>query len=56
MKLFQAGAIVALVVSTLTASPCFAQISPTLADAVTDGRTANTWLRDGDNLFVQYSV
>ena len=40
----------------LCAAPAFAQISPTLADAVTDGRTANTWLRDGDNVFVQYSA
>ncbi len=39
----------------LCATTTFAQISPTLADAVTDGRTANTWLRDGDEIFLQYA-
>jgi hypothetical protein len=39
----------------LCALPTFAQISPTLANAVTDGRSANTWLRDGDEIFVQYA-
>ena len=40
---------------TLCAAQSFAQISPTLADAVTDGRTADTWLRDGDVLLFQYA-
>ena len=56
MKLWkQLAAVSVKVAVALCAGPSFAQISPTLADAVTDGRTANTWLRDGDVLFFQYA-
>ncbi len=52
MKWFKQTAIAVVMLGAL---PTFAQISPTLADAVTDGRNANTWLRDHDVLFFQYA-
>ena len=52
MKLCKTLATVAL---ALCAAPSFAQISPTLANAVSSSRTADTWLRDGDELFIQYA-
>ena len=56
MKLWkQLAAVTVTVVSAVGAAQSFAQISPTLADAVTDGRNANTWLRDGDEVFIQYA-
>ncbi len=54
MTLWKPLAAVTMTVA-LCAAPSFAQISPTLANAVTDGRSANTWLRDGDVLFIQYA-
>ena len=56
MKLWKPLAAVAVNLAVaLCAAQAFAQISPTLADAVTDGRTADTWLRDGDALLFQYA-
>jgi hypothetical protein len=39
----------------LASASASAQASPTLANAVNDGRSADTWLRDGDELFLQYA-
>lgn len=52
MKLCRSIAAAAL---ALCAAQTFAQISPTLADAASAGRSADTWLRDGDVLFIQYA-
>lgn len=49
------AAFAAFAVCATVATQAFAQISPTLANAVTDGRSAQTWLRDGDRVFVHYS-
>ena len=55
MKLCTPVAVAALALSALCSAHAVAQISPTLADAVKDGRSADTWLRDGDELFFQYA-
>ena len=55
MKLSTPVAVAALALSALCSAHAVAQISPTLADAVKDGRSADTWLRDGDELFFQYA-
>lgn len=58
MKLCRQFAMTVFVVAAFCAAfcaPAIAQISPTLANAVTDGRSADTWLRDGDRFFIAYS-
>ena len=55
MKLCTPVAVAALALSALCGAHAVAQISPTLADAVKDGRSADTWLRDGDEIFLQYA-
>ena len=61
MKLFQRIAAAAVLVATLAAGSAWAQTSPVapiaaMNTASADGRTADTWLRNGDSFFVQYSV
>ena len=61
MKLFQRIAIAAVVAASLASGLSYAQTSPVapmgaMSATPADGRTANTWLRDGDSFFVQYSV
>jgi hypothetical protein len=50
-----APALAAALTLPLCAAQAVAQVSPTLANAVSDGRSADTWLRDGDVLFFQYA-
>ena len=61
MKFFYCIATVVALVGTLATGTAIAQTSPVapmgaISAASSDGRTADTWLRDGDTFSIQYGV